>query len=299
MQIQPTLETIQSMTAQWQGDRFSDGRPRVADEVLEELRTATTEQIWKVLWDAGYENQFEGNWHVTHPGRRLVGRAVTAQFVPRRPDLDAIMVETANREGRPTQSENQNWLVVESLVDGDVMVVDIFGKIYEGTVIGDQLGTAVDTRTRAGAVIHGGIRDLDGISALQNISVFYRGTDPTPIRDVTLAGLNIPVRIGSATAMPGDVVLGTPTGVLFIPPQFAEKAAQQSAETRRRDHFAKGRLAEGRYSTSQMDVEIWANDIESDYLAWDQLHGVGTTPAPGGNGTVDNSIRRTRRPQPH
>ena len=265
MHIQPDLDTIETITAQWQGDRFPDGRPRVSDAVLEELRTATTEQIWTVLWDAGYEHQFEGGWEVTHPGRRLVGRAVTAQFLPRRPDLDDVMVQTANDEGRPTRSDNQNWLVVESLVEGDVMVVDIFGKIYEGTVIGDQLGTAIDSRTRAGAVIHGGIRDLEGISALSNINVFYRGTDPTPIRKVTLAGLNIPVRIGGATAMPGDVVLGTPSGVLFIPPHLAEQAARESAETRRRDVFAKGRLAEGRYSSSDIDVVTWAEHIENDY----------------------------------
>ena len=268
MHIQPSVENITTMTAEWKGDRFADGRPRVSDAVLDELRQATTEQIWTVLWDAGYEHQFEGNWLVTHPGKRLVGRAVTAQFLPRRPDLDDVMVTTANNEGRPTQSENQNWLVVESLVDGDVMVVDIFGKIYEGTVIGDQLGTAIDSRTGAGAVIHGGIRDLEGISALKNSTIFYRGTDPTPIRKVTLAGLNIPVRIGGATAMPGDVVLGTPSGVLFIPPHLAERAAQESIETRRRDEFAKSRLAEGRYSTSQMDVVIWADHIVSDYRDW-------------------------------
>lgn len=268
MYVQPPSETLRALTAQWDGDRFDDGRPRVADEVLEELRTATIEQIWSVLWDAGYQRQFEGDWLVTHPGRRLVGRAVTAQFVPHRPDLDTVMVDTANSEGRPTRSENQNWLVVESLVDGDVMVVDIFGKIYEGTVIGDQLGTAINARTRAGAVIHGGIRDLEGISALSDLTVYYRGTDPTPIRNVTLVGLNIPVRIGGATAMPGDVVLGTPAGVLFIPPHLAARAAEGSAETRRRDVFAKLRLGAGTYSTSQIDVEVWAAAIQNDYETW-------------------------------
>ncbi|RFA23223.1 RraA family protein [Subtercola boreus] len=268
MHIQPPSDTMLALTSEWTGERFDDGRPRVSDDVLEELRTATTEAIWTVLWDEGYEHQFEGGWLITHPAKRLVGRAVTAQFLPRRPDLDTIMVTTANDEGRPTRSENQNWLVVESLVEGDVMVVDIFGKIYEGTVIGDQLGTAIDSRTKAGAVIHGGIRDLEGISQLSNINVYYRGTDPTPIRNVTLAGLNIPVRIGGATAMPGDVVLGTPSGVLFIPPHLAERAARLSAETKRRDHFAKTRLSEGVYSTSQIDVEIWAEEIESDYTSW-------------------------------
>ncbi len=271
MHIQPPEDTLRAMTPQWEGARFDDGRPRVSDEVLEELRGFTTEQIWLVLWDAGYKRQFEGDWTQTHPGKPLVGRAVTAQFLPQRPDLDEVMVATANAEGRPTRSGNQNWLVVESLVDGDVMVVDIFGKIYEGTVIGDQLGTAVGARTGCGAVIHGGIRDLEGIAALDTLNVFYRGTDPTPIRNVTLAGLNIPVRIGAATAMPGDVVVGTPTGVLFVPPHLATKAARESAETKQRDAFAKQRLEEGRYSTSQMDVDTWDAAIMQDYEQWQRL----------------------------
>ncbi|WP_061963152.1 RraA family protein [Demequina aurantiaca] len=268
MYIQPPTDTLVALSPDWHGERFPDGRPRVSDAVLDELRNATAEEIWTVLWDAGYERQFEGNWERTHPDKRLVGRAVTAQFLPQRPDLDAVMVKTANDEGRPTRSENQNWLVVESLVDGDVMVVDIFGKVYEGTVIGDQLGTAINARTKAGAVIHGGIRDLEGISQLEHINVYYRGTDPTPIRNVTLAGLNIPVRIGGATAMPGDVVIGTPAGVLFLPPHLAERAAQDSAETRRRDEFAKLRLQQGRYSTSDTDVEVWAEHVARDYQEW-------------------------------
>lgn len=268
LRIQPDPDALRAMTPEWDGDRFADGRPRVSDDVLDELRIATTEHVWTVLWDAGYPRQFEGDWRMTHPDRRLVGRAVTAQFLPQRPDLDSAMVETANREGRPTRSDNQNWLVVESLVDGDVMVVDIFGKVAEGTVIGDQLGTAIDSRTRAGAVIHGGIRDLEGIRTLPNLNVFYRATDPSPIRNVTLAGLNIPVRIGGATAMPGDVVLGTCSGVLFIPPHLATRAAEESMSTRKRDEFSKLRLAEGTYSTSQMDVDVWADHIRADYVEW-------------------------------
>lgn len=268
MRIQPPREDLCELTREWTGDRFDDGRPRVPDFVIDELRTATTEQVWSVLWDGGYERQFEGGWLQTHPGKRLVGRAVTAQFLPQRPDLDGVMVETANREGRPTRSENQNWLVVEALVPGDVMVVDIFGKIYEGTVIGDRLGTALDSRTGAGAVIHGGIRDLEGIQSLESVNVFHRGVDPTPIKNVTLGGLNIPVRIGGATALPGDVVFGTPSGVLFVPPHLAQKAAEEAANTRDRDKFSKLRLSEGRYSTSEIDIETWSKVTESDFIAW-------------------------------
>lgn len=256
------------MTAEWDGERFDDGRPKVPDEVLDTLREATTEHVWSVLWAEGYERQFEGEWRETHPGKTVVGRAVTAQFIPKRPDFDNIMVTTANNEGRPTQSNNQNWMVVEALTENDVMVVDIFGKIYEGTVVGDNLGTAVASRTKTGAVIHGGIRDLQGIQQLENVNIFHRGVDPTPIRNVTLAGMNIPVRIGGASVLPGDIVLGTPSGVIFIPPQLAARAAAASADTRSRDAFGKLRLSERVYTSSQIDVPVWAPEIEADYLTW-------------------------------
>ncbi len=268
MRIQPSRDDLLSLTPEWDGERFDDGRPKVSDEVLDQLREATTEQIWSVLWDEGYERQFEGGWLETHPGRTVVGRAVTAQFIPQRPDFDTVVVRTANGEGRPTKSDNQNWMVVESLTENDVMVVDIFGKIYEGTVVGDNLGAAVAGRTKAGAVIHGGIRDLQGIQKLDGINIFHRGVDPTPIRNVTLAGLNIPVRIGEASVLPGDIVLATPSGVIFIPPQLAARAAAASVETRSRDDFGKQRLSERVYTSSQIDVPVWAADVEADYLDW-------------------------------
>lgn len=268
MRIQPARRDLTELTAAWKGERFEDGRPKVADAVLEELRRATTEHIWSVLWKHGYQRQFEGNWKETHPDTILVGRAVTAQFVPHRPDFDRVVLDVAAAEGRTTTSDRQNWLVVESLGKGDVMVVDLFGKIYEGTLVGDNLGTAVASRTGAGAVIDGGIRDLQGIRQLKNVNIFHRGVDPTPIRNVTLAGMNIPVRIGGATVLPGDVVLGTPTGVLFIPSHLAELAATASADNRSRDEFGKQRLAERIYSSAQIDVPTWDSSIEADYQAW-------------------------------
>lgn len=268
MRIQPSREDLLELTSEWTGDRFEDGRPKVPDHVLNELREATTEHVWSVLWAAGYERQFEGQWLETNPGKIIVGRAVTAQFIPQRPDLDKVILDSAERENRPTKSNRHNWLVVESLVESDVMVVDIFGKIYEGTVIGDNLGTALATRTGVGAVIHGGIRDFQGIQQLTSINVFHRGVDPTPIRNVTLAGMNIPIRIGGASVLPGDVVLGTPTGVIFIPAHLALKVASASVDTRSRDRFGKQRLAEHRYVSSQIDIPIWEEKIEADYQNW-------------------------------
>jgi regulator of RNase E activity RraA len=268
VRFQPDYDDMVALTAEWQGDRFSDGRPRVPNEVLESLHDASTEHIWATLWKKGYQRQFEGHWCQTHPGRTLVGRAVTAQFIPQRPDHDDAMTAALIASGRETASGRHNWTVVESLQEHDVMVVDIFGKVYEGTVVGDNLGTAVASRTKAGAVIDGGVRDLAGLLQLDDVNFYYRGTDPTPIRDVALAGLNIPVRIGGATVLPGDVVVGTRSGVIFIPPLHARLVADMALETRHRDQFGKTRLKERRYTSQQIDVPDWDSEIEEDFARW-------------------------------
>jgi regulator of RNase E activity RraA len=247
-------------------DRFEDGRPKVPDELLERMKLVTTEEAWGVLRRHGYHRQFEGNWLQTHPGTILVGRAITAQFLPHRPDYHDAIQQAGVREGRGTSGGQNSW-IIESLQHNDVMVVDIFGKIKDGTVVGDNLGTSVRTRTRAGAVIDGGIRDYQGLVQLTEVNFFVRGVDPTAIADVTLAGLNIPIRVGGITVLPGDVILGTPTGVITIPPHLAQEVVEVSEDVRVRDTFGHQRLAEGKYTSGEIDT-TWREDIEADFQEW-------------------------------
>jgi len=267
MRVEPTPADLEALTPLNPFDRFPDGRPRVPDEVLDRLLVATTEQAWKVLDTEGYRFQFEGGWEETHPGRVTVGRAVTAQFLPFRPDFHRVVQASGVAEGRGTSGGQNSW-VIEKLQSRDVMVVDIFGKVKDGTVVGDNLGTAVAVRTGAGAVIDGGVRDYQGLVQLNDVNFYFRGSDPTAIADVTLAGINIPVRIGSTTVLPGDVVLGTATGVIFIPPHLAATVAEQAEETIIRDKFGKLRLAQGTYTSGEIDVQTWRADIEADFRSW-------------------------------
>lgn len=265
--ISPRRSVLLDLTAAWSGDRFPSGRPRVSDAVLETLRHATAEQAWSVLRDAGYHRQFAGGWFQTHPGTVLVGRAVTSQFLPHRPDYDQVMVQAGAREGH-LASDRQNSWVIETLEPGDVMVTEIFGKVKDGTVVGDNLGTAVATRTGTGAVIDGGIRDLRGLRELEGVNFFCRGVDPTAIQDVTLSGINLPIRVGEATVLPGDVVLGTDSGVIFIPPHLATQAAEASEDVAVRDVFGKLRLSQRVYGSAEIDVPTWEPHIEADFQAW-------------------------------
>lgn len=272
MHVQPTREDLIALTHLNPFDRFPDGRPQVPDDLLERLKLATTEEAWVVLRKHGYHRQFVGQWMETHPGTVTVGRAVTAQFLPHRPDYHEAIQQAGLAEGRSNIGGQNSW-IIESLQLHDVMVVDIFGKIKDGTVIGDNLGTAVRTRTRAGAVIDGGIRDYTGLRQLTEVNFFVRGVDPTAIADVTLAGINIPIRIGEVTVLPGDVVLGTPTGVIFIPPHLVQEVVEVSEEIRVRDEFGKQRLAEGTYTSGEIDVSTWREDIEADFVAWKAANG--------------------------
>lgn len=265
--LQPTPEEMEALTPLNPFARCTDGRPLVPDDIIDRLADATTEQAWKVLDTEGYHFQFEGNWRETNPGHVTIGRAVTAQFVPMRPDLHAVVQEIGVNEGRGTRGWQNSW-VIETLQRGDIMVVDIFGKIKDGTVVGDNLGTAVAARTGVGAVIDGGIRDYQGLVKLTDVNFYFRGTDPTAIADVTLLGINIPVRIGGATVLPGDVVLCTPTGVIAIPPHLAEEVAEKAHDTIVRDRFGKLRLAEGTYSSGEIDAAVWRDDIEADFSTW-------------------------------
>ncbi|MCA1645832.1 MAG: RraA family protein, partial [Chloroflexi bacterium] len=205
-----TPEAIQHLTPSNPFERSADGRPRVPDDLLERMKLVTNDEAWGVLERRhGYQFQFEGNWLNLHPEQVLVGRAVTAMFVPMRPDLHDVVEAEGRTDGR---TSGQNTWVIDTLVDGDVIVVDLFGKIRDGTFAGDNLATTIKSRARTGMVVHGGIRDLRRIDELPDFAVFARGVDPSAIANVTLVGVNIPIRIGNATVLPGDVVLGTAEG---------------------------------------------------------------------------------------
>jgi regulator of RNase E activity RraA len=257
-------DTVQ-LTPLWKGERFDDGRPRVSDDIIRRMQDIMTEEAWSVLWAKNFKYQFEPDWKIMHPEKVLVGRAVTAVFAPTRPDLHDYLMELGQtQEGRIGM---MNSWVIETLVKDDVIVVDLFGKIFQGTFSGGNLSTAIATRTGRGQVIYGGIRDVQQIQGIENLQTFYKGNDPTGIRDVTLTGMNVPCRIGGAVCMPGDVVLGTVSGVLFIPPHLAEQCAVHSEKTRLREIFGLRRLRERVYTSAQMDTK-WTQEIEADFAEW-------------------------------
>lgn len=265
-----TREEIIAMTPEWTGERFEDGRPKVADKYLDALYGMTLEELWKPIFVKGYESQFIAMKSL-HPefkedgtvNRKLVGRAVTAMYAPVRPDYKEAMNAMARAKGL---SGTPNQWVIDSLNDRDVIVIDMFDKVYKGTFLGGNLTTAIHQKTgNGGAVIWGGIRDIEQMHRVPDVQVYYRGIDPTPIRDFVMTGMNCPVRLGddrdAAICLPGDVVYGCSGGVLFIPPQLVVDVVDGGAKTQVKDLFGFEMISQNRFTTAQIDKNTWSEEM--------------------------------------
>lgn len=233
-QIKQTKDQISFYTSEWTGPRFPDGRPRVADDLLERALDVSIEDVWDYLREHGYQNQFEGGWQALHPDKPFAGRALTAQFMPTRPDMQAPVAAEGKQEGRV--SGTNSW-VINELQMGDTMVVDGYGKIIEGTIIGSNLGSGIAAHTHSGFIFYAGIRDAEENREIANLNGFYLGYDPSAWAQMQLTGINVPVRIGRATVLPGDLVLAKQDGVIFIPAALAEDAISQAEFTNLQDAY--------------------------------------------------------------
>ncbi len=248
-----TREQMLEYTRQNPFERFEDGRPKVPDALLEKCKDLSAEEVWAVLPGEKFRNQYEGNWQILHPEKKLVGRAVTAQFMPYRPDVADVAEahSQARARGNGRERDNANQRVIDSLEPGDVLVVDLFGKIEGGTIVGDNLATAIYAETKTGLVVDGAVRDLEGIFPI-GMPLYFRGAHPTPIGNVMLTGVNVPIRIGEVTVMPGDVVFGDREGVYFIPPQAVQKVLDKADVTHIHDEWTKMKLLTGKYKSSEI-----------------------------------------------
>ena len=258
------------LTPDWKGERFEDGRPRVPDGVLERMKLVTIEEAWAVLRGERFNYQYEGGWMTINPDSVLVGRAVTATFVPGRPDIHRVIDERGH--DRDHRSGAQNTWVIDLLQPGDVYVANQFGATVDGPTIGDNLANSIFAKSGNGIVYDGAIRDISGLKELGSFTSFFRSYhNPGGNLNTTLVAINQPTRIGMATVMPGDVVLGRDGGVIFIPAHLAERVVTTSEIVRLRDMFGHQRLREQVYTPGQIDTR-WAPEIERDFSQWLRDH---------------------------
>jgi regulator of RNase E activity RraA len=230
-------------------ERFPDGRPKVPDAMLQRARGLSSEEVWAGLLQTGYRNQFADGFEVLHPGKTLVGRAFTLQFMPMRPDVDNVIQEKAKANGIP---HLHNQTAIDMLQPGDVLVCDLMGKKADGTIVGDNLFYYIMKTTKGGGlVVDGSVRDLDGLAEI-DMPAYFRSTDPTPIGNVMLTGINIPIRVGNVTVMPGDLVVGDREGVYFIPPQFVKQVLDRADEIHIHDEWTKKKFDEEKYKSGEI-----------------------------------------------
>ena len=259
-------EYIKALTPEWKGERFPDGRPKVSDAILERLKKISLEEAWGVLRNKGFQNQFEGDWTIINPDETMTGRVVTAQYMPLRPDLEKYVKAQGKSEGRAQQGGTNSW-PIDILQEGDVYVADSYGKIADGTLIGDNLGNSIYAKSKRGVIFYGSVRDEEGLSEIKGFNGWIKGSDPSFISQMMLTSINAPIRIGRATVLPGDVVLAKKYGVIFIPAYLVEDLVLTSEVTALRDEFGHQRLREGRYKPGQIDSE-WSDEIKKDFIQW-------------------------------
>lgn len=257
-------EELVFLTAAWKGERFSDGRPKIPDELIARARNIAIEDAWTVLHNDGYDCQFEGNWQPIHLDVPVVGRAVTAMYMPSRPDVEQVIKDRGHAQGRVG---NTNAWPIDVLAQGDVYVADGFGKIQQGTLIGDNLGNSIFAKSGNGVVFNASSRDLEGLSKIEGFNAFVRAWDPTYLDHVVLMGLNKPIRMGHAVVLPGDLIMAKREGVIFIPAHLVEKVVTAAEFIALRDQFGHAMLKSGKYTPGEIDNQ-WTDKIKSDFMKW-------------------------------
>ncbi|MEW2921161.1 RraA family protein [Muricauda sp. ANG21] len=266
-------ETIKALTSEWEGERTSDGRPKVSDELLERLKALSMEEVWGTLRRNGYNNQFENfaspfenGWEILHPGQVMTGRVVTAQFMPLRNDFNTYIQEKAKKEG--TKTPVTNYAPILKLMDGDVYVADSYGKMVDGTLIGDNLGNAIYKAGKRGVIFNGSVRDVEGLSQIKGFNAWIRGSDPSAIKEMMIESVNGPIRIGRVTVLPGDVVLAKSTGVSFIPPHLVQKVVISGEFTALQDEFNRFCMRTNKYEYVNERFVVDDEVFEKDFKEW-------------------------------
>lgn len=263
-QVALTADQIKLLTPDWKGERSADGRPKVPDKLMERLKKVHLEEAWGILRNKGFQNQFEGDWMVMEPDSAMVGRCVTAQYLPMRPDYDKMIKDKGKGEARI--GATNSW-PIDVLKDGDIYVADSYGKVVDGTLIGDNLGNAIFAKSHRGVIFYGSVRDIEGLEEIKGFNFWIKGYDPSYIQQMMLGGINVPVRIGRATVLPGDVALAKKGGIVFIPAYLVEDVVLNAEFISLRDAFGHQRLREGKYTPGQIDTQ-WTEEIKKDFLKW-------------------------------
>jgi regulator of RNase E activity RraA len=212
------------------------------------LKELVAEEVQAALPSGGFPNQFESleGWKVLQPNQKMVGRVFTVQFMPARGDVIEVDEADAKAKGG---SVARNQTAIDMLQPGDVIVADVFGA--EWNFVGNKLAHYIQTTTKNGMIVDGGVYWLDRIAAT-GMQAYFKNSLPTQGMRVMVTGINIPVRIGKTLVMPGDVVLADREGFWFIPPHMVKDVVESGEMSKARDDWSLMMLGTGKYTSRQI-----------------------------------------------
>ncbi len=240
-------------------DYLKSEKTRATDEHLKVLEELPLETVWGVIRSMGYEETFYPGMTPTLPGKRLIGRAVTIRYLPRRPDLVKAMEALAEEEGWSSKFHTR---AAEESRPGDVLVVDMGGKVEGGVFFGDISALGAQMSGARGAILYGSTRDLDELKEMDGFPVFSMGFHPSGATQVGV-DWNVPIRVGDATVMPGDLVLATDEAVIFFPPEIADEVIAKSIKHRNEENYKRELVRSKKYRFR--DVYPLRPDLKKEY----------------------------------
>ncbi len=249
-------------------DVLGPKRPRVTDEQLARIKNLQIENLWGAVQNKGYKNCFVSHLKATQPGIKMVGRATTLRYLPMRPDVDEAVQQLA-KEGDWDYRFNTRG--GEDANPGDVVVVELGGMVERATFMGTMTGLAIKLQKTNGIVVDGGIRDLNGFLQWKDYPVYYAGAHASAMVDQIGVEWNAPIRIGSVTVLPGDVVVGDEEGILFFPPQIADEVIKAAETQTYNEDFKEEAMRSGKYKTRDIYPRL-SPAAEKEFEEWKKKH---------------------------
>jgi 4-hydroxy-4-methyl-2-oxoglutarate aldolase len=249
-------------------DVLAAARKPATEAQLQRLKELPLEAVWGAVQNKQHRFSFAGDFKLTQPGLKMVGRAVTLRYLPVRPDLMEA-VQTLAKEGDWDYQFNVRG--TDDLKDGDVVMVELGGAVDRATFVGDVTGIALQSAGARGIVVDGGIRDLNEFLALKDLPVYYKGAHASAMADHVGVEWNVPIRIGGITVLPGDVVIGDEEGVLVFPPQYADEVIASAENTVYTENFKREMIRSKKYRTRDVYPRL-SPELEKLFEEWKKTH---------------------------
>jgi 3-hexulose-6-phosphate synthase/6-phospho-3-hexuloisomerase len=232
-------------------------RSGVAGEATTAVRGSTDADVRRILTevstpnisDAAHRGPVLHGWHVTAPGARMAGRAVTCRTLP-------------GDWAKPVEA-------IDACGEGDVLVVDAQG--IPPAVWGELATNSAVNRRLAGVVVHGAIRDTRDIARL-GLPVFARHVSAQAGEPKGFGEIGVALRIEGIEVRPGDWVVGDEDGVIVLPKARAAEIANRAmycleAENRLRSEI----LGQASTLAKVMDLAKWEKRVLAGEEALERL----------------------------